>query len=245
MLRLDGVSCGYGLFRAVEGLTLEVRSGEVLALLGANGAGKSSTIMCAAGHVDLQAGRITMEEHDISAASPRERVQRGIALSPEGRRLFPDLSVEDNLRVGGMIRPAGRFAANREKVLALFPRLRERLRQNAGQLSGGEQQMLAIGRALMAEPRILMIDELSLGLMPLIVSACYKVIDRLAHDEGLGVLLVEQNTAKALSVSDQVVILESGRTLWRGSGQAARARHREIEKAIIGGSPGLADNSAI
>lgn len=238
MLRFEGVTCGYGLSRVVHGLDLEVRAGEIVALLGPNGAGKTSTIMCAAGHVSLQDGRLVLDDYDISSALPMERVRRGIALSPEGRRLFTDLSVEDNLRVGAMVRPKAQFAQNRDRVLAYFPRLAERLKQSAGRLSGGEQQMLALGRALMAEPAILLIDELSLGLMPKATNACYLVIKQLAR-EGLGVLVVEQNTAKALGVADRVLILESGRVIWSGSGAEARENRLRIDEAIIGGAAAL------
>jgi len=221
MLRLDGMSCGYGAFRAVDGLDLEIETGSVYALIGANGAGKSSTIMAIAGHVAVQGGRILFEDDDIAAEPPRDRVRRGIALAPEGRRLFPDLTVGENLVVGGYARPAAATAANRALVFGLFPRLEERARQLAGSLSGGEQQMLAIGRALMAEPKFLMIDEVSLGLMPKMVDICYAAIKRL-KEQGMTILLVEQSTSRALDVADRVCVLESGRAVWQGSGSEAR-----------------------
>src|SRR5690606_33389008 len=149
------------------------------------------------------------------------RVRKGIAISPEGRRLFKDLTVEDNLRVGGMVQPAKVFAHDRDRVLALFPRLGERLNSLAGNLSGGEQQMLAIGRALMTRPRLIMIDELSLGLMPKVIDLCYRALIQL-RSEGMTVLLVEQNTERVLHLADQVCVLESGRTVWQGSAEAAR-----------------------
>ena len=148
MLELQNLACGYGAFQAVHGLSLTLRPGSITGLLGPNGAGKSSTMMCVAGHVSRQAGTILFDGQDIGQLPPTERVRRGIAISPEGRRLFKDLTVEDNLRVGGMIQPAKVFAHDRDHVLALFPRLGERLHSLAGNLSGGEQQMLAIGRAL-------------------------------------------------------------------------------------------------
>ena len=222
MLRLDGLTCGYGPLVAVHQLTLEVPEGGIFALIGANGAGKSSTIMAIAGHVAVSGGSVSFGGRDITRISARARVGAGIALVPEGRRLFPDLSVEENLVVGGYSRPKARFAPNRDRVLALFPRLAERLEQQAGSLSGGEQQMLAIGRALMAEPKFLMIDEVSLGLMPKNVEICYQAIARLSA-EGLTILLVEQNTAKALEIVDRVCVLESGREVWQGT--AAEARH--------------------
>ena len=188
MLRLERLSCGYGLFRAVSELDLEVPRGTITGLIGPNGAGKSSTLMCVAGHVDLQAGRIAFDDHDIGGLPATERVRRGIAIAPEGRRLFKDLSVEDNLRVGGLIHKASLFKADREYVLSLFPRLRDRLGLLAANLSGGEQQMLSIGRALMARPKLIMIDELSLGLMPKMVDLCYDALLRLKgwHDHPAG-----------------------------------------------------------
>jgi branched-chain amino acid transport system ATP-binding protein len=221
MLELDSISCGYGAFRAVHGLSLTLRAGEITGLLGANGAGKSSTLMCVAGHVALQEGRILFNGEDISLLPVARRVHAGIAIAPEGRRLFKDLSVEDNLRIGGLIHPAADFRHDRDRVLDLFPRLAERLPLPAGNLSGGEQQMLAIARALMARPRLIMIDELSLGLMPKVIDLCYQALERL-RSEGLAVLLVEQNTERALAVADHICVLESGRTVWTGSAALAR-----------------------
>jgi branched-chain amino acid transport system ATP-binding protein len=221
MLRLDDVSCGYGMFQAVHGLSLELRAGTFNGLIGANGAGKSSTLMCIAGHVALQEGTLRFDGQDISRLGPRERVKLGIAVSPEGRRLFKDLSVEDNLKVGGLIHPAAFFAQDRDKVLALFPRLGERLNSLAGNLSGGEQQMLAIGRALMTRPKLLMIDEISLGLMPKVIDLCYAALEQLRR-EGLTILVVEQNTDRLLRVADELCVLESGRTVWQGKAADAR-----------------------
>ena len=221
MLQLDGVSCGYGLFQAVHGLSLELRAGTVTGLIGPNGAGKSSTLMCIAGHVALQEGTLRFDGQDISRMGPRERVRLGIAISPEGRRLFKDLSVEDNLKVGGLIHPAAFFARDRDKVLSLFPRLGERLHSLAANLSGGEQQMLAIGRALMTRPRLLMIDEISLGLMPKVIDLCYRALEQLRR-EGLTILVVEQNTDRVLRVADELCVLESGRSVWKGKAADAR-----------------------
>jgi branched-chain amino acid transport system ATP-binding protein len=221
MLELKSFSCGYGAFQAVHELSLTLRPGTITGLLGPNGAGKSSTLMCVAGHVTLQAGEVLFDGQDISDLPATERVRRGIAISPEGRRLFKDLSVEDNLRVGGVIHPATVFREDRDRVLSLFPRLGERLNSLAGNLSGGEQQMLAIGRALMARPRFMMIDELSLGLMPKVIDLCYQALLKL-RAEGLTVLLVEQNTERVLSVADDVCVLESGRAVWQGAAADAR-----------------------
>lgn len=221
MLELHNLSCGYGPFNAVHELSLTLRPGTITALLGANGAGKSSTLMCIAGHGELQGGRILFGGEDISGLPPTQRVRNGIAISPEGRRLFKDLSVEDNLRVGGMVHPVSCYAQDRERVLGLFPRLGERLTSLAGNLSGGEQQMLAIGRALMTRPKLIMIDELSLGLMPKVIDQCYQAL-KLLRSEGMTVLLVEQNTERALAAADDVCVLESGATVWRGSAADAR-----------------------
>ncbi|HUH86472.1 MAG TPA: ABC transporter ATP-binding protein [Pusillimonas sp.] len=232
MLELNNVTCGYGTFEAVENLSLSLQPGTITALLGANGAGKSSTLMCIAGHVQLHSGSIFFEGRDISSLPPPDRVRLGLAISPEGRRLFKDLSVEDNLRVGGLIRPKTDYPGDRDQVLALFPRLKERLTSLAGNLSGGEQQMLAMGRALMARPKLLMIDELSLGLMPKVIDLCYQALQKLRAD-GLTILLVEQNTDRALSVADQICVLESGRTVWSGSAEDA-ARDPNLASAYLG-----------
>ncbi len=232
MLRLEGISCGYGAFRAVNALSFEVPRGEVFALIGANGAGKSSTIMAIAGHVRVFSGSIRLDEEDITAMPARVRVRRGIAIAPEGRRLFPDLSVGENLTIGGYILPRARSDQRRAKVLELFPRLGERLGQAAGSLSGGEQQMLAIGRALMVEPRLLMIDEVSLGLMPKMIDVCYEAIAALKAD-GMTILLVEQSTKRALEVADRVCVLESGRQVWAGSADEAR-RDPDMIEAYLG-----------
>ncbi len=221
MLRLEHISCGYGPIRAVEDLSFEVRPGALLALLGPNGAGKTSTIMAIMGHTTVSAGKILFEDHDITREPPVRRAPLGIALVPEGRRLFADLTVEENLTVGGYTRAFARDAVNRERVFALFPRLRDRGKQIAGSLSGGEQQMLAIGRALMAEPKLLLIDELSLGLMPKMVDLCFDALARLRQG-GLTVVLVEQNTTRALEIADAVCVLASGRMVFSGPPAAAR-----------------------
>jgi branched-chain amino acid transport system ATP-binding protein len=232
MLRLESLSCGYGEMTVVHGLTLNVPDGEITALLGANGAGKSSTIMCIAGHVAVIGGRIIYKEMDITQATPMERVSAGIAVVPEGRRLFPSLSVEENLVVGGYSRPRGFTREGIDQVLALFPRLGERLGQLAGSLSGGEQQMLSIGRAMMSRPQMLLIDELSLGLMPKIIDICYEAITELKR-EGLTILLIEQSTQRALEVADRVCVLESGKVVWKDTAEKARDSTQLID-AILG-----------
>ncbi len=228
MLKLENLKCGYGAFTAVHGLSLEIPQGQIFALVGANGAGKTSTIMTIAGQVELQGGSISFDGRDISKLPARERVGAGIALAPEGRRLFADMSVEENLTMGGYSRPRSAEAEAKAMVLETFPRLKERITQRAGSLSGGEQQMLAIGRALMAAPKFLMIDEVSLGLMPKIVDVCYDAIEKLKA-RGITILLVEQNTQRALAVADQVCVLESGRSVWMGSAEEAREDPKLIE----------------
>ncbi len=232
MLQLKNVDCGYGAFQAVHDLSLSVEAGQIFALLGPNGAGKSSTIMSIAGHVNLFSGSIHFDGEDITSMPARERVKKGIAVAPEGRRLFPDLTIEENLTVGGYCLPKQREAVNRDMVFSLFPRLTERLKQPAGTLSGGEQQMLAIGRAMMTEPRFLMIDEVSLGLMPKMVDVCYKAIHHL-KSQGVTIFLVEQNTKRALEVADQVCVLESGNAVWQGTAADAR-KDPDLIEAFLG-----------
>ena len=222
MLRIEHLSCGYGSVRAVHDASFEVPAGIVFALLGPNGAGKTSTIMAIMGHLDIYAGRILFDAADIARRRAVDRVGLGIAWVPEGRQLFSDLSVEENLTVGGYARPLERDAAKRDRVYGYFPRLYERRGQLAGSLSGGEQQMLAIGRALMAEPRLLLVDELSLGLMPKMVDLCLDVLVKL-KSEGLGIVLVEQNTARALDIADRVCVLSSGVQVFEGSVDEVRA----------------------
>jgi branched-chain amino acid transport system ATP-binding protein len=231
MLRLEALSCGYGEMRAVQNLDLVVPVGGIMALLGANGAGKSSTLMCIAGHVAVQQGKVFFAETDISRQTPMQRVKAGIAVVPEGRRLFVNLTVKENLIAGGYSRPKESTRQGMDRVLSLFPRLGERYGQLAGSLSGGEQQMLAIGRAMMARPKLLLIDELSLGLMPKIIDACYRVIKELVN-EGLTILLVEQSTQRALEVADQVCVLESGQAVWQGSGREAKDSSELIDKLL-------------
>ncbi|MBW1777023.1 MAG: ABC transporter ATP-binding protein [Deltaproteobacteria bacterium] len=232
MLRLETLSCGYGDMRAVHGLDLELVEGGTTALLGANGAGKSSTIMSVAGHVQVHEGKVLYRGEDITRATPMARVKKGIAVVPEGRRLFSSLTVRENLVVGGYSLPKPKSDAGIDRVMTLFPRLKERLDQRAGSLSGGEQQMLSIGRALMSEPALLMVDELSLGLMPKMIDACYQAVAELKRG-GLTILLVEQSTHRALEVADQVCVLESGRSVWKGSAHEAR-NDTEIIDALLG-----------
>jgi len=221
MLTLKDMSCGYGALTVVNKLSLHIPKGIVYALIGANGAGKSSTIMTIAGQVKQKNGSIEFEGKDISTVPLKDRIRKGIAVAPEGRRLFSDMTVEENLAVGSYTLPTDQFSENKSKVLELFPRLEERISQQAGSLSGGEQQMLAIGRALMSNPKLLIIDELSLGLMPKVIDLCYLAIEKLKK-EGVTILLVEQNTARAFEVADEVCVLESGLNVWQGKAEDAK-----------------------
>ncbi len=231
MLRLEGFGCGYGKVRAVEGLDLGVVEGEIFALLGPNGAGKTSTIMAIMGHVAVHTGRIVVDGKDITRTPAVDRVKHGISVVPEGRQLFPDLTVDENLTVGGYALPKARDPEQRETVFTLFPVLANRRRQMAGSLSGGEQQMLAIGRALMAQPKLLLVDELSLGLMPKMVDQCFEALATL-RGRGFTILMVEQNTARALDIADHVCVLASGAAVYTGTAADTRENEEIFEKYL-------------
>lgn len=233
MLHLDKVSVRYGPVRAVLDLELAVGQGELIALLGPNGAGKSSTIGAVNGLVPAT-GTITLGGEDISRLSVEERIARGIAVAPEGRRIFVNLTVAENLRLGAALRrdKAG-VRADTERYLTLFPVLAERIGQPAGTLSGGEQQMLAIARAMMSRPRVLLLDEPSLGLAPLIVTRIFDLIGQL-KSEGLTVILVEQNAAQAMRFADQVCVLASGRISYRGTPRDLAGT--DVMKLYLGGA---------
>jgi len=217
MLEVHGLVAGYGANAVLEDVTVEIGSGKLVGLLGANNAGKSTFINCLSGMVPARAGRILFEGEDITRMSPKARVERGIIQVPEGRLVFPDMSVRENLLLGGFNGTAKPHRAKRiAEVLELLPRLQERLDQPAGTMSGGEQQMLAIGRGLVAGPRLLMLDEPSLGLAPRFVQYIFEIIDRL-HADGLTVLLVEQNLNLTLRHADYCYVLERGRVVVEGT----------------------------
>ena len=218
--------------RAVHDLDLTAESGKITALIGANGAGKSSTIMCIAGHVTVQGGEILYDGTDITGYTPMQRVQSGIGIVPEGRRLFGNLTVKENLVVGSYCRDKSKTAEDIDQVLEMFPRLGERIGQRASSLSGGEQQMLAMGRALMSRPKLLLIDELSLGLMPKAIDICYNVIAELKLKE-IAIILVEQSTQRVLEVADSITVLESGKTAWNGKAEDAKDNSAMID-ALLG-----------
>ena len=232
MLEVADLTCGYGDVVAVDGLSFVVGAGEIFGLVGANGAGKSATIMALAGLLPVRSGTVRLAGRDITATPAHARIDRGIALVPEGRRVFADLSVDENLIVGATRLDRRALERNRERVFGTFPRLGERRGQLAGSLSGGEQQMLAIGRAMMAEPSLLLIDELSLGLMPIAVDECYRALSDLRED-GLAILLVEQSTERVLHAAHRIAILESGRLAWTGRGSEAIG-DSAVADAILG-----------
>ena len=232
MLRVSQLSCGYGNVIAVNQLSFTVRPGEIFGLIGANGAGKSATILALAGLIDVISGQVELEGQDITHLPTHQRVNAGIALVPEGRRVFADLTVIENLIVGATRMDKPRLDAGCERVFTTFPRLAERRDQLAGLLSGGEQQMLAIARALMAEPSVLLIDELSLGLMPIVVDECYRVLETLRKEQ-LAIVLVEQSTERVQQVANQVSVLETGRVVWQGTGEQA-AKDSSIVEAYLG-----------
>ena len=232
MLEVVELTCGYGDIVAVDRLSFTIASGEIFGLVGANGAGKSATIMALAGLLPVRSGAVRLAGGDITAMPAHARIDRGVALVPEGRRVFADLTVDENLTVGGARLGRDALERGRGRVLGTFPRLAERRRQLAGSLSGGEQQMLAIGRAMMAEPSLLLIDELSLGLMPIAVDECYRALAKLQQD-GLAILLVEQSTERVLHTADRIAILESGRLAWTGRGSEAIG-DSAVADAILG-----------
>ena len=230
LLEVNGLTARYGPVLAVRGLSLQVGEGEIIALLGANGAGKTTTLACIAGLHHAHAGSIRFLGREISRLSPERIVRRGISLTPEGRRLFSTLTVEENLLLGGSTRRAG---AHDEELLGLFPILRQRLKVPAAALSGGEQQQLAIARSLMSRPRLLLLDEPTLGLAPRLVRLVFDLIARLRAERGLSVLLVEQNARKALDLCDRAYVLRTGRLEAAGTPDEVR-RSPEVESAYLG-----------
>ncbi|MBU3648697.1 MAG: ABC transporter ATP-binding protein [Limnohabitans sp.] len=231
MLELQGLRAGYGSIEAVHGIDLRVPQGQITAIIGPNGAGKSSTMLAIVGQVRTMGGSVRFQGEDITGLGPAERTRRGIAIAPEGRRIFADLTVRENLIVGGYLHTPAEAAAREEEVLQLFPRLRERAQQRAGSLSGGEQQMLAIGRALMARPQLLLVDELSLGLMPKVVDDIFAALLQLKA-AGLTVLLVEQNIQRVLADADQVAVLTAGRLAYFGPADQAAAQ-TDLAKLLL------------
>jgi branched-chain amino acid transport system ATP-binding protein len=233
LLELDVVDAYYGRIQALRKVTLKVDKGEVVALIGSNGAGKTTTLRTISGLMHPLSGSITFDGREITQTGPEKIVGAGICQSPEGRRLFPRMTVRDNLLMGAYIRndKAG-IATDMERIFVLFPRLKERLTQIAGTLSGGEQQMLAMGRALMSRPKLLMLDEPSLGLAPILVETIFQIV-REINAQGTPVLLVEQNATKALEVAHRGYVLETGVIVQTGTGKELLASE-EVQKAYLG-----------
>jgi branched-chain amino acid transport system ATP-binding protein len=234
LLEIDDVVIRYGGIEAVKGVSLAVAEGELVALLGANGAGKSSLLGAVVGLVPVDAGSIRFDGAELRGLKTERIVKNGVTLTPEGRRVFPQLSVADNLRIGAAtIRDAKEERATLERALELFPVLRERLRQSAGTLSGGEQQMLAIARSLMAQPKLLLLDEPSLGLAPVMVDRIFELVVRL-REGGTTILLVEQNASRALQIADRAYIMASGAIELQGPAAELLASP-EVERVYLGG----------
>ncbi len=232
LLRVDQLAVRYDRVEVVHGISLAVGAGELVTIIGANGAGKTSTLRSVAGQISPASGQILLEGHDVTRLPAHERARQGIALVPEGRRVFPGLTVDQNLLVGAYVRRDRKVDSDLKRVRELFPILGERARQSAGTLSGGEQQMLAIGRALMARPRIMLMDEPSMGLAPKVVADIYRTIAELKR-QGVTILLVEQNARKALQVADRGYVLEAGRLTYHAPA-AELANTPEVRRAYLG-----------
>ena len=233
ILKVSDINVYYGAIHAIKGVSFEVNPGEVVTLIGANGAGKSTTLQTVSGLLPSRTGSIEFLGENLMGVPAHKVVAKGLAQVPEGRRVFLQMTVEENLEMGAYTRSGGDIDADLEKVYAYFPRLMERRRQIAGTLSGGEQQMLAMGRALMSRPKLLMLDEPSMGLAPILVEQIFKIIQTL-HEAGTTILLVEQNAQAALSIADRGYVLETGKIVTSGTGTELLASP-EIKKAYLGG----------
>ena len=233
MLNVENINVYYGAIHAVKDVSFTVEEGEIITLIGANGAGKSTILKTISGLLHSHTGSITFQGENIGGIPAHKLIPKGLAQVPEGRAVFLQMSVEENLQMGGYTRPAAEIPGSLEQVYAQFPRLKERRRQVAGTLSGGEQQMLAMGRALMSKPKLLMLDEPSMGLAPILVDQIFDIIKEL-HKAGTTILLVEQNAQMALSVADRGYVLETGRVVTTGTG-AALLQDESVKKAYLGG----------
>ena len=232
MLEVTNLNVYYDNIRALKDVSFSVEEGEIMTLIGANGAGKTTTLLTLSGLKRAQSGTIRFLGKDITKATPQSRVAMGISQSPEGRRVFSGLTVLENLEMGAYLRKDD-FSGDMEKVFTYFPRLKERKKQTAGTLSGGEQQMLAMGRALMSRPKLMLLDEPSMGLSPLLVSEIFEIIRRL-NENGTTILLVEQNAALALKICHRAAVMETGRIVLSGTGEEL-SRSPEVQKAYLGG----------
>ncbi|MBM3489412.1 MAG: ABC transporter ATP-binding protein [Alphaproteobacteria bacterium] len=237
MLSVAGIRTFYGQIEALKGVSIEVRQGEIVTLIGANGAGKSTLLMSICGNPQPRAGRIVFEGQDITRLSTHAIVRHGLAHAPEGRRIFPRMSVLENLQMGATVADPAHYADDLARVFKLFPILERRQQQRGGTLSGGEQQMLSIGRALMSRPRLLLLDEPSLGLAPLLVKQIFRTIAEINQREGVTVLLVEQNAFHALRLAHRGYVLVNGRIALAGTGAELLA-NREVRSAYLEGGHG-------
>lgn len=233
LLKVEDINVYYGAIHAIKGVSFFVNEGEIVTLIGANGAGKSTTLQTVSGLLRSRTGIITFAGQEIGGVPAHRLVARGLAQVPEGRRVFLQMSVEENLELGAYTRPGSELTTSLARVYEQFPRLKERRRQVAGTLSGGEQQMLAMGRALMSKPKLLMLDEPSMGLAPILVEQIFQIIREL-HRSGTTILLVEQNAQMALSVADRAYVLETGKITLSGTGEEL-GRSDEVRKAYLGG----------
>ena len=233
LLKVDNIHVYYGAIHAIKGISFEVNEGEIVTLIGANGAGKSTTLNTIAGLLKPREGSITLEGKSLLGIPAHKLVSRGMALCPEGRRIFQQMTVRENLEMGGYSRPAEEIDASMADVFNRFPRLKEREKQIAGTLSGGEQQMLAMGRALMSKPKLLMLDEPSMGLAPILVEQIFDIIKEL-HEAGTTILLVEQNAQMALSIADRAYVLGTGMITMSGAAADVLADDR-VRAAYLGG----------
>jgi branched-chain amino acid transport system ATP-binding protein len=232
LLTLENVNTYYGRIHALQGINVEVQRGEIVTLIGSNGAGKTTTLKTISGLLHPREGRVVFEGDDISNTPAHALVKQGIGHAPEGRRIFSRLTVLENLQMGGFTRTAAERAEDLERALTLFPRLRERLTQKGGSLSGGEQQMLAIGRALMSRPRLLLLDEPSLGLSPILVQQIFALIGEI-NQQGMTILLVEQNAQQALSIAHRGYVLQTGKVILADSA-AGLAANEDVRRAYLG-----------
>ncbi len=237
ILSVRGLTTFYGAIQALHGVDLDVARGEIVTLIGANGAGKSTLLMTICGSPRARAGSIRLDGEEITSLQTHEIVRRGVAQVPEGRRIFPRMSVFENLQMGAILSDPAHFGSDIERVFTMFPRLAERRTQRGGTLSGGEQQMLAIGRALMSRPRLLLLDEPSLGLAPLIVRQIFDAIGRIAREENVTIFLVEQNAFHALRLADRGYVLANGRVRLSGTGRELLA-NQEVRAAYLEGGHG-------